>query len=349
MSIELIIEKTLRDQKLTVPEVCTLLRAPKKETDTIFTAANKCRAQYMGNDIFLRGIIEFSNYCLKSCNYCGIQRVNKNVPRYRIPDDEILKTCHSMKKAGQTTVVLQSGEDYYYTKERLGSLLERIKNETDLAITLSVGERDKETYAYWKEKGMDRYLLRFETSNRELFKVSHPDDDFDARLACLHSLQELNVQTGSGFLIGLPDETYEDLARDILFCTHQHFDMIGVGPFIPHKETLFGASKNPFPIDVYFKVVSILRLLNKDAHIPSTTAFDAIDPNGRNLLLERGANVFMPNATPQKYRKDYQLYPGKPCVDESGEECAECVTLRVKALGRSIGTGPGHSIRKKKS
>ena len=289
--------------------------------------------------------MEFSNFCVKNCYYCGIYSSNKKVKRYRIPDEEILDVCRDMEKSGQTTVVLQSGEDPFYTKERMGELIEAIKSETSLAVTLSVGERDRETYGYWKDKGMDRYLLRFETSNETLFKACHPDADLARRLTCLKDLKELGVQTGSGFLIGLPDETIRQLARDILFCSELELDMIGVGPFIPHGDTRFNSLPNAFGKDVFFKTVAILRLLNKKAHIPATTAFDAIDPEGRNLLLSRGCNVFMPNSTPKKYREHYLLYPGKPCVDESAEDCSACVLGRISALGRKIGKGPGHSIR----
>ncbi|MFH1428743.1 MAG: radical SAM protein, partial [Candidatus Margulisiibacteriota bacterium] len=220
-----------------------------------------------------------------------------------------------------------------------------IKKETNLAVTLSVGERDKETYQYWQKKGMDRFLLRFETANRKLFKYCHPDDDFDKRIQSLNDLKELGVQTGSGFLIGLPKETYEELAEDILFCTDLDLDMIGVGPFIPHGDTPFGETENPFDPEVYFKVIAILRLLNKNAHIPSTTAFDAIQPGARDLLLQRGANVFMPNSTPKKHRKHYMIYPNKPCTEESASDCAVCVIRRVEKLGRTIGKGHGHSLK----
>jgi biotin synthase len=348
MKTSIIFDKIDRDEPLSQAEVVRLLDTQGIEIKDIYEKADGIRAQYMGDDIFLRGIIEFSNYCRKDCFYCGIGRSCNEVSRYRMSEDEIIETCKHMLATGQTTVVLQSGEDPYYTKERFGALLQRIKTETKLAITVSVGERNYDTYAFWKERGMDRYLLRFETSDTALFKACHPDDDLPARIECLKTLQRLGVQTGSGFLIGLPNETIEQLASDILFCTDLQLDMIGVGPFIPHPATPFGTTKNPFDKEIYFKVVAILRLLNKDAHIPSTTAFDAIDPDGRNLLLQRGANVFMPNATPQRYRKDYQLYPGKPCVDESADDCSACVTMRVFNLERTIGKGPGHSIRKKK-
>ncbi len=346
-SLATILSRIETNDLITHDDVTCLLHATGNDLAFLYQKADAIRSQFMGDEIYLRGIIEFSNYCKKNCCYCGIQSTNTSVHRYRMSDEEIIETCTHIQKAGQTTVVLQSGEDPFYSKEKIGSLLRAIKDTTNLAITLSLGERDEETYRFWKECGMDRYLLRFETANKDLFKACHPDDDFDERLTCLRILQSLGIQTGSGLLIGLPNETIIDLAEDILFCTRLNLDMIGVGPFIPHEKTPFGEDQNPFESEIYFKVIAILRLLNKDAHIPSTTAFDAIDPNGRNLLLERGANVFMPNATPKKYRKDYLLYPGKPCVDESRDDCSACVELRISALGRKIGKGPGHSIKKK--
>lgn len=348
MNINSICQDLVNNNSLDKNKIITLLKTTGKDLETLFTEADKTRSRYMGEEIFLRGIIEFSNYCKKNCHYCGIGNNNKEVHRYRISTKEILETCKEMMNRGQTTVVLQSGEDAYYTDKRFGELLYQIKKENNIAITVSVGVRNRETYQYWKDQGMDRYLLRFETSNEDIFKNCHPDDTLSARIECIEILRNIGVQTGSGFLIGLPDETYENLADDIIYCTRLNLDMIGIGPFIPHEKTALKNTKNPFDNDTFFKVIAILRLLNKDAHIPSTTAFDAIDPKGRNLLLKRGANVFMPNATPKKYRKDYQLYPGKPCVDESANDCAGCVKLRVLGLGRKIGTGPGHSIRKQR-
>ena len=227
----------------------------------------------------------------------------------------------------------------------MGDIIFAIKEQTSLAITLSVGDRDIATYAYWKEKGMDRYLLRFETSDNALFSKCHPDDTLDKRITCLKVLKELGVQTGSGFLIGMPDETIENLADDILFCTKLDLDMIGIGPFLAHEATPFAGMNNPFDKDIFIKVIAILRLLNKKSHIPATTAYDVVLTDGRNRTLQCGANVFMPNATPMKYRKDYLLYPGKPCVDESGDDCASCVLGRIRSLGRAIGKGPGHSLK----
>jgi len=345
MNINSIFKKIDLDKRLNIEEIVFLLKLEQDDVLNLYHKADSVRQKFMGDEIFVRGIIEFSNYCRKDCFYCGIGRSNSSLERYRISGEEILDACRALESAGQTTVVLQSGEDIQYTKEIIGDLILKIKRETSLAITLSVGERDEETYAYWRNKGVDRYLLRFETSDRELFKKCHPDDDFATRINCLKNIKNAGIQTGSGFMIGLPEETYEQLACDIQFCTDLDLDMIGIGPFIPHEKTKFAGTSNPFDKEVYFKVISIIRLLNKKAHIPATTAFDTIDSNGRNLLLQRGANIFMPNDTPGKYRDKYLLYPGKPCVDELPSDCAGCVKGRVASLGRKMGEGPGHSIK----
>jgi len=333
---------------LTEIEVLTLLEAETEDLSALYKKADMVRKENMGDNVYLRGIIEISNYCKKSCNYCGIRSKIKDINRYRMPTAEILQACKDLEKNGMTTVVIQAGEDDKLSKEYIGGLLQQIKKETKLAITLSLGEQNEETLLHWKKLGMDRYLIRYESSDPLLFKKAHPDDDLTIRLECIKTMQKLGIQTGSGFLIGIPGQTLEGLAKEIIFCTKLDLDMIGIGPFIPHPDTPFGNIANPFEKEIFFKVIAILRLLNPKAHIPSTTAFDAIQPNGRNLLLQRGANVFMPNATPQKYRKMYQLYPNKPCVDESGDDCAKCVQGRIISIGRKIGTDQGHSIKEKK-
>lgn len=335
MMLTSIFEKTDADKNLTLSEIEHLLQLAPPDLSLLYQKADQVRHAFMGDRVYLRGIIEFSNYCKKNCFYCGIRAGNTLVQRYRMGLDEILDVCKKMEKKFQTTVVLQSGEDVGFTKEILGELIARIKKETSLAVTLSVGERPADTYLYWKQKGMDRYLLRFETSDPQLFKEVHPDDDFEERLSCIYELQKIGVQTGSGFLIGLPNETLLQLAGDILFCTQLKLDMIGVGPFIANPNTPLGHTQNPFETEIFFKTMAILRLLNPKAHIPATTAFDAIAPDGRNRLLKAGANVFMPNASPRAYRKHYLLYPGKPCVDESDEDCAGCVLKRITSLGRT--------------
>ncbi|MFA5879763.1 MAG: [FeFe] hydrogenase H-cluster radical SAM maturase HydE [Candidatus Margulisiibacteriota bacterium] len=341
-NLNYLLNKIDQNELLNQKEIVHLLRLDEPETNILFQKADEIRKKYLGEKIYLRGIIEFSNYCKKNCTYCGIRNANTFVERYRISLEEIIDIAKKIEKFKQTTVVLQSGEDMYFTKELIGEIINKIKTETELAVTLSLGERDFATYSYWQQKGMDRYLLRFETSNRSLFNKFHPDDNFDERLQCLENLKILGIQVGSGFLIGLPEETIEQLADDILFCTKLNLAMIGVGPFISHPNTPLKQHQNPFKKDIFYKTVAILRLLNKKSHIPATTAFDALDANGRNKLLVSGANVFMPNATPKIYRNKYLLYPGKPCVDETSDDCASCVLFRVKSLGREIGLDHGH-------
>jgi biotin synthase len=333
-------------------EILRDLRTPPEERQVLFDRADALRKQYMGDEVFLRGIVEFSNICSNHCAYCGIRAPNAKVNRYRIEADEILDVAKKMLDWQQTTIVLQSGEaDSPEENKRIGEIVRRIKSETPLAVTLSVGNRSKSTYKYWRDCGMDRFLVRFETSDPKLFADMHPDCTLEERLTCLRSLRELGVQVGSGFMIGVPGETLEILANNILLCREYDFDMIGIGPFIPHPDTPFGAKKNAYhnDTDMFFVAVAVLRLYNPDAHIPATTAFDAVFPEhqGRNLVLQRGANVFMPNNTPQKYRGDYLLYPDKPCVDEDSSQCALCIAGRISLLGRKIGEGPGHSRKKR--
>jgi biotin synthase len=252
---------------------------------------------------------------------------------------------------GQRTIVLQAGEFASSAGDRrMENLIARIKSETPLSVTVSVGNRPREVYSRWRARGMDRYLLRFETSDAELFARIHPDCALSERLRCLRDLRDLGVQVGSGFMIGVPGENLAILADNILLCRELDLDMIGIGPFISHPDTPLAGARNAYADDpeMYFVALAALRLVNPDAHIPATTAFDAVFPNhsGRDLALQRGANVFMPNSTPGRYRKDYLLYPDKPCVDESGGMCAFCVAARVERLGREIGDGPGHSLKR---
>ncbi|NOX89376.1 MAG: [FeFe] hydrogenase H-cluster radical SAM maturase HydE [Calditrichaeota bacterium] len=342
--------KVLRNQSLSEDEIVSLLMSEEpRDVNWLYDLADRVRARFMGDAVFLRGIIEFSNYCRKNCFYCGIRRDNRRLKRYRMTVDEIVRTAIEMEPLGITTVVLQSGEDMRFNRDLTGELIRRIKAETDLAVTLSLGERNRETYEYWRDCGTDRYLIRFETSNRDVFRALHPDDDYDKRLNCIRNLKDLGVQTGSGFMIGLPGTTIEDIAHDILLCRELNLDMIGIGPFIPHPDTpLSQVGKRP-GLEFCLRVLAVTRLVNPDAHIPATTAFDAHPhKGGRQLALQRGANVFMPNMTPQKYRQSYQLYPGKACVDEGGAQCAYCTQWRIDILGRTIGEGPGHTIKLQK-
>jgi biotin synthase len=333
-------------------DLIALLSVTGNERLNLFERADALRHDVVGDEVFVRGIVEFSNVCANDCLYCGIRSSNETVKRYVISSEEVMAVARTMAGCGQMTIVLQSGEFHSNRGDaELGSLIRRIKQETPLAVTVSVGNRPRDVYAYWRECGMDRYLLRFETSDPALFGKLHPDCTLEQRLECLRTLKDLGVQTGSGFMIGLPGETLGTLADNILLCRSLDLDMIGIGPFIPHPETPLGTARNEYADDpgMFFTVLAVLRLANPDAHIPATTAFDAVFPNGgRELALQRGANIFMPNSTPAAYRKDYLLYPNKPCVDEDSHQCARCVVLRLRAIGRTVGRGPGHSIKKRR-
>ncbi len=331
-------------------EAIGLLQTPKDSLAELYREADAVRQAYMGDEVYIRGIIEFSNICANNCLYCGIRASNRNVRRYAMSPDEILENVYAMVGTQQTTVVLQSGETPGIGDREFGEIIRKIKEETPLSVTVSVGNRSYETYRYWRDCGMDRYLLRFETSDPRLFNRLHPGSTFEERLACLNYLQELGVQTGSGFMIGVPGETLDVLAENILLCRRLELDMIGIGPFIPHPDTPLGDTRNAYADEpeMFFKALAVLRIFNPDAHIPATTAYDAVFPNeGRTFALQRGANIFMPNSTPVRYRRDYQLYPGKPCIDESADQCTNCAIMRIESLGRPIGKGPGHSIKRK--
>ena len=339
-----ILRKVETSDNLSGQEIYDLLKAEGEDLALLYNLANKLCLENMGNEVYIRGIIEISNYCQKNCNYCGIRYGNPVISRYRMKAEEILETCKGIEKNMATTVVLQSGEDDHYSKEKVGDIVKAIKQETGLAVTLSLGIRDTHELEYWKECGCDRYLLRFETSKDSIFKLCHPDDTFQGRLQFIKELQVLGIQAGSGFMIGLPTSSLEDLVQDILFCSSLHLDMIGVGPFIVNQDTPLKKFTQRFDIEVYFKTMAILRLLNKRSHIPATTAFDVLQPNGRELLLQRGCNVYMPNCTPINYRKLYMLYPGKPLLSQSLDDNIEGARQRIISCGRVIGAGKGNSL-----
>lgn len=333
---------------VTLERALSLLRTEGTGVAGLYEEADRIRKVHMGDEVHIRGIIEFSNNCGNDCLYCGIRRSNEKVKRYAMPVREILKAAREMAGTAQTTVVLQSGESHGLSDRKLGEVIRSIKEETGLSITVSVGNRRYDVYRYWKECGMDRYLLRFETSDPELFARLRPGSGLEERLACIRHLKELGVQTGSGFMIGLPGERVETLAANILLCRTLELDMIGIGPFIPHPDTPMGGTKNAYEEDgeMFFKALAVLRIFNPDAHIPATTAFDALFPGkGRDLALQRGANIFMPNDTPVRYKRDYNLYPGKPYVDDSPEDCVAAAIKRIESLGRIVGKGPGDSLR----
>lgn len=310
----------------------------------LYQTANAVREAHVGSAIHLRGLIEFSNYCRRDCTYCGVRRSNQGIERYRLSPDEIVAIARDAAQLGYHSVVLQSGEDLWYNTERLVDIIQRIKATTDLAITLSAGERDTTTYAAWRKAGADRYLLRIETTDPELFSALHPDDNLEERKACLYALRDLGYQLGSGVMVGLPGQTPEILARDVIWLYQLGAEMIGVGPFIPHPNTPLKDAPGG-TVEQTLRLVAVLRLVFPDAHLPATTAMGSLHPAGRERALEAGANVMMPNVTPTDVRPKYEIYPGKICLGDDAAHCQGCITGRIHALGRTVGQDHGHVKR----
>lgn len=310
------------------------------DIDELFKAADQVRQDYVGDEIFLRGIIEFSSYCRNNCLYCGLRRDNLEIERYRIPDDEILELARAIEARGCTTVVLQSGEDPFYTRKRLYGIISRITDETSLAVTLSLGERTYEDLHAFKAAGADRYLLRHETASRSLFASLCPGRSLDTRIECLHHLRELGYEVGSGCMVGLPGQTVEDLADDVMLIRKLNIDMVGIGPFIPHDQTPLKAHPAG-DVDMVLKMVALVRLVTRDANIPSTTALGVLDKETRKRAFHAGANVFMPVFTPHSYAKDYEIYPGKGLVSSDARKTLDSYLEFFRSMGRPIGKGKG--------
>ncbi len=315
----------------------------KDDFSDIVKQADYIRRENVGEEVHLRGICEFSNFCRKDCLYCGLRKSNKKIPRYRMSPEEILRTAVLIDKHGIKTIVLQSGEDIWFTKKILTKLIEDIKTHTDLAVTLSIGERSFDEYKVFKDAGADRYLLRFETSNENLFKKLHPDDDYHERLKCLQWFSDLGYQVGSGCMIGLPGQTIKDIADDILFIKKWNFHMVGAGPYISNDDTPLSGSKNG-NFSIVQKFIALVRILCPKVLLPATTAMDILRSDAREIILQSGANVVMPNITPQKYKQNYRLYPDKPCIGEDPITCRYCMENRVKKIGRKIAQDHGHSL-----
>lgn len=323
-----------------------------KELEQLWRLADRARQQHVGEAVHLRGLVEISNYCARSCHYCGLRAPNRQVSRYRLSAEEILDCADQAVRLGYGTLVLQSGEDDRIEAEWLASLLRHIKATTPLALTLSLGERSEDDLRIWREAGADRYLLRFETSDRALYRAIHPDRGarVSDRLALLRQLKSLGYETGSGVMVGIPGQSYAILADDILLFRELDLDMIGIGPFIAHPDTPLGQAASPLPgetqvppsIGMTCKAVALARILRPDANIPATTAVAVMDAwQGRELALRCGANVIMPNLTPARFREHYTIYPGKADRIEAAEQSDQQIRSQIKAMGRGIGSGQG--------
>ena len=307
--------------------------------DLLFKAADFVRKQYKDDIVHIRGLIEFSNICKQNCKYCGIRRDCKNIDRYRLDKEQILSAAHQAVLKGIKTVVLQSGEDAYFTTDKMAEIIYALK-KLDLAVTLSSGEKSTEEYRALKEAGADRYLLRIETTDRTLYEKMHPNMSIDNRLRCLRDLKKLGYETGTGCLVGLPGQSPESLACDILFFKELDADMVGLGPFIPAPETPLAGEKGG-SFELALKVMALTRLLMPDINIPATTAMEALHPQGRTLALNCGANVVMPNISGCNYSSKYALYPGKSRLTVSPVQTIDYAEKIIQNAGRKTGTTKG--------
>lgn len=344
------IEQILSGNEFSCDDLVVLLKSQKEDKKKLFEKAAAVKKEFVKDKVFFRGLIEFSNICSKNCFYCGIRRSNRLVNRYNLNDAEILKAAAFALENNFGSIVLQSGENNSPAFiKRIDNLVKTIAKQSGgkLRVTLSVGEQKRETYLRWYESGAQRYLLRIESSNPELYKKIHPDDEdhrFEKRYEALCDLKDVGYQTGTGVMIGLPFQTFEDLAGDLLFMKKFDIDMIGMGPYIEHEHTpLFEYRQMLLPREERFqltlKMIAILRIMMKDINIASATALQAIDKIGREKALKVGANVIMPNITPGRYRDDYKLYQDKPCIDDEAEDCISCLEARIALASNTIAYG----------
>lgn len=315
-------------------DIISLLKLPADFSPDLFAAADRVRHEKVGDEIYLRGIIEFSNYCDRNCLYCGLRKGNSNLSRYRMTEDEILATAKQIKNTGVPTVVLQSGEDSFYSQDIVCRLIERIRNETDLIITLSIGERTLNDYKTFQQAGANRYLLKHETASRDLYKYLRPGCDWENRLQCLRRLKELGFETGTGNMVGLPGQTPEILADDLLVMKLLDADMLGIGPFIAHPDTPLGGIGND-DLELTLRVLAIARLITRNTNIPATTALATLHPQGRLLALQAGANVVMPDFTPDIYKTLYDIYPGRKDVGDAREIISD-LKKDFQSIGRIL-------------
>ena len=340
-----LVDKLKNDRNLSDSEYLRLITEDMDE-QYLYCAADEIRQNYYGKKVFLRGLIEISNYCKNDCLYCGIRKSNKNAKRYRLSKEDIYACCDNGYKLGFRTFVMQGGEDAYYSDDVMCEIISEIKQRyPECAVTLSLGERSYDSYKRMYDAGADRYLLRHETAENEHYGKLHPDSmSLNTRKECLFNLKKIGYQTGSGFMVGSPFQKPENLVKDIRFLQELKPDMIGIGPFIKHKDTPF-AEYESGTCELTLRMLSILRLTFPKVLLPSTTALGTIHPQGRELGLKAGANVVMPNLSPVKSRKLYDLYDNKICTGEEAAECRKCLGRRVANAGYEIVSERGDVVK----
>lgn len=339
------IKEILNKKVLSKKDIVFLLSLEdKNDILSLFEKADDVRKDFCGDEVHLRGIIEFSNYCEQDCLYCGLRKSNSNLNRYRMTLDEVIQTAKTISSFGIKTIVLQSGEDFYFTGDFVAEMISNIKDEVDTAITLSLGERDYEDYIKWRKAGADRYLLKHETANSNLYSIVHLKQSLHERIDHLKFLKSIGFQIGSGNLVGLPNQTVEDVADDILLCKELEVDMASISPFVPSSDTPYRGIPRA-NVEFTLKTIAVARMVLRDVHIPSTTALATIDPHGREKGLQVGANVVMPNYTPMPYREQYKIYENKKCADENPLLCNSCLTSMIHTLDRKVSSDYGHSLK----
>lgn len=342
MDTALLIEKLNNTHSLNKDEALQLIKQGAQHKNLLFALAQKTAQKNFGRQIFVRGLIEFTNYCKNDCYYCGIRRSNKNAARYRLTQEEILECCRAGYRLGFRTFVLQGGEDYFYSDEDIAAIVRAIKTQhPDCAVTLSIGERSRETYALWKKAGADRYLLRHETADFAHYAKLHPAELSAAnRQQCLYTLKELGYQAGAGFMVGSPYQTAENLADDLMFLQKLRPQMIGIGPFIPHHDTPF-KDEPAGSVELTLVLLAVLRLLFPHVLLPATTALGTLAPGGRLLGIKAGANVIMPNLSPQNVRGKYLLYDNKLHTGAEAAEALNELQREVASIGYRIVSARG--------
>ncbi len=342
-----LIEKAYHTHDLTHAELVQVLRS-NEMNEALFVAANEVRRQYVGDAVHLRALIEFSNICKNNCLYCGLRRDNQNAERYRMEPDTIVSLAgYAAKELGLKTVVLQSGEDLWFTTERLCDIIRRIK-EFGVALTLSIGEKTLDEYTAYHQAGADRFLIRIETTDKQVYVDNDPGMSWEQRAQCIRNLRTAGLEVGTGSLVGLPNQTIESLANDILFFKEVDADMVGIGPFIPHPNTPLKEAKGG-TFELSCKVMALTRLLLPDINIPATTAMETLVPNGQVRALQSGANVIMPNVTLTEYRQNYDLYPGKSVTGNTSAEALQKLKEKIAAIGRTVSETHGFHVRRQQS